>query len=101
MASVFGSNNAAVLTLLSLPDDRGGVCTVWYQGKPRKDLVTFAPEAWLLICHAMGGSINLGADVILQNFKCALNQLLRQWNFDQRGVLHFDKAMADQWVNQK
>jgi hypothetical protein len=96
---ILNKSLATVLSLSSLPDERGGVCTVWYKGQPHKDLVTFDLEGWKLIYDSMGGAININTDAILLNMRFALNQLLQQWDFDQNGRLRFDKALAERWLN--
>jgi hypothetical protein len=90
---------ATVLALTSLPDNRGGSCKVWREGKVRDDLVTFDSEGWHIIYRALGGDINLQPDAVLLNMKLALNQFLRSWKFEDDGPIHFDRNLAQRWVS--
>jgi hypothetical protein len=93
---MFDKKQAFVLRI----EPNGGTLVVW-DGVPRHDLLKIEPAAYTLLWQSYGGSIPLPSDATLINLKFALNALVADYNFDERGPIHFDEAKAKAFLNMK
>jgi len=66
---------------------------IWWDGEARRDLLTFDEAGYKLMFRSLGGSMNLAEDVVRNNIKIFLNDLLvaEKWDFHANGPIFLDE----------
>ncbi|HEY3706274.1 MAG TPA: hypothetical protein VGL22_14520 [Terracidiphilus sp.] len=69
---------------------------LWWDGKPNQELLTFDDAGYKLIFNSLGGSEGMVEDVVRNNIKLFLNDLLAttKYDFDKDGPILLDEPKA-------
>jgi hypothetical protein len=62
---------------------------LWWEGKPHQELLTFDDAGYNLIFDSLGGSESMAEDVVRNNIKLYLSDLLAtsRYDFDKNGPI--------------
>jgi hypothetical protein len=71
---------AKIATVIRIEPPR--TVLLWWDGSIHKDLLTFDEKGYTLISDSLGGGIRLQSDVVRENIKVFLNDLLAVTKYD-------------------
>lgn len=82
---------ARIATVITILPPR--TVLLWWDGRPHQELLTFDDAGYKLMSNSLGGSERMAEDVVRNNIKLFLNDLLAttKYDFDKDGPILLDE----------